>query len=593
MSIRRSRTTLMQHRGRLKAPVVGVKRPYISLRAAALTPIESPDDGDASAYLTTPEPSEYSPVVDMEVPNVITLAVSRQMPSDALFSQAKLAPLPPVTDPSFEELLGGKLHLCSQLMDFSATDETARLRDEKSDTLLELDSLLENRREALKLNGMLRRAIFRMIATNVLREDPVFPTAQKTGDYTINVLEPSWAHLFLCHQMLTRFVVLFPDAEYVNFSVVQRALFLTQVPDANERVHFVNFLKAYYDTHPGERVRFLKAVRDKLVLLREGGLVPFCAMPLLLCVTHILSRGICDMLKVFKDMVTQALLPLLAHRYLPVYYQNYKTTLVMVARELPELKLVILQAIQDLWPVCSGTKSAFTADLLVYMASTIPGPVFALMSGQFFLFCAKQCYSDNFKLVSAILSMFTRDYIVRFIRENAVAAIDRLYEPLQHVAKNHWCLAVRERALQALERMEKVDKTDYAKKANAVRSREETLKKQAAGLLPIHRINEDNRPLRKWTQIIKLAALNDKEFDSSAKMAEITALFVIQHNIALRDISRIIPSKRQKKAEELMAAHAHEPLSSLRTARENALGSRKSGTAISLRPLVGALYGGP
>lgn len=592
-TVRRCSTTLIPHRGGLRSAIVRVKRPYISLRSHAPTPVAEEEDPADSSVASVADVTDYDPVVDMEVPSVITLAVSRQMPSEELSNVLKLPALPPVSDPSFEDILGPKLYLCSQMMDFSAGGEAARMRDEKSDALAEIQALLENQREALKMNGMLRRAIFRMIATNVLREDPVFPNAQMTSDYTLNVLEPSWAHLFICHQLLTKFVLLFPDAEYVNFAVVQHALFLTQVPDANERVHFVNFLKAYYDTHPTERLRFLKAVRDKLVMLREMRLVPFCAMPLLLCVTHIIVRGIRDLEDPFRAMVTQALLPLLSHKYLPVYYQNFKTTLMLVAGELPDLKIPILLAIQNMWPVGNGTKESYAADLLVFIASMLPPPVFSMMSTQFFLFCAKQCYSENFKLVNVILSMFLRDDMTRFLRDNSTVAIDKLYEPFHYVAKNHWCLAVREKAVLAIEKMEKVGKTDFAKKTNVIKMREETARKQAAGLLPSHHIAEDNRPLRKWTLVIKVAAANDADVNMDEKLREISHIFVLEKDISRRDISKVIPGRRLEKVKEMMVIdQVRDAATALRTARDKALGPRKSGTFVSLRPLGGTMLKG-
>lgn len=551
-SVRRSWTLLSLHSSsKFQNAGVSVKRPYMSLRAPTLDPLA--DSGTATEVSTVDysitDGSEYNPVVDMEVPSVITIAVDRRVPADDMVIHAttELPPLPPVTDPSFEELLASKLHLCSQLFDFTVKGQDAKQKDEKSKTLLELLSLFENKREALKLNGKLRRAIFRMIERNVLRVDPVFPTAVKTSDYTLNILEASWPHLFTCHQLLTHFVYLFPDAEFVNFGVVRRAFFLTQVPDANERVHFVNFLKAYYDTHPKERLEFLRVVRDKLVLLADDTLVPYCGMPLLLCVMHILTRGVNEMLDEFTSLVKEALLPLLSHRYLPLYYSTYKSAILTILGSvgLPDMKLDVLNAIQAKWPIQSSAKESLFGDLLASVVSLMPSSTFSLFARQFFLFSARLCYSPNYKAVNAMLAIFAREDLKKFVKENLSMSINQLYEPIYWASKHHWCIAIRERAVTVLETLETMAKPDCQRKKTSIKAKEDGKSVLAAR-------KEENDPLRKWMIVAKQACANIKDFDQETLFGEIKEVCVLEPDVSKRDVSRFIPFKREKKLREAL-----------------------------------------
>ena len=539
----------LQASSKLTGIGVSMKRPYMSLRAPTLDPMEN-DPGGAEfnqVDYSAGGNDYYDPVVDMEVPSVITLAVSRQVPEDQVISTTELPPLPPVTDPSFEELLGQKLHLCSQLMDFTVKGENDKQKDEKSKTLMELLSLFENKREALKLNGKLRRAIFRMIERNVLRVDPVFPTAAKTSDYTLNIVEPSWPHLFTCHQLLTQFVILFPDAEYVNFAVVQRALFLTQVPDANERIHFVNFLKAYYDTHPKDKRALLHVVRDKLILLVDVKLVPYCAMPLLLCLTHMMLRDVRNMREDFVHVAKEALLPLMGHRYLPLYYGTYKTAIAMVVRELPEVRVAIFNQLQAKWPVQCGAKEGLFCDLLIYMVSQIPSSAFVLFARQFFMFSARLCYSPNFKVVNNVLALFGREELNKFIKENVTMAVNQLYEPFYWASQHHWCIAIRELAVKMLEAMETIAKPECQRKKLVVKAKHEN-----GGMTLGMQRKDENEPLRKWTLVAKMAMKKDPDLDGNEMLRQIKAVCVLHKEICDRDISRFIPFKRQKKLEDAL-----------------------------------------
>lgn len=524
---------------------VGARRPYMSLRAPTLDPL---NDQEARDRIPDPEEAEneYQPVVDAEVPKVIAMAVTQSYSNIDESDVIQLPPLPPVNDASFEMLLAAKLEVCSQVMDFTNRDAQTKQKEEKAKALIELISYFENTREAKKLNGKLQRAIFRMIELNVLRVDPKFPSSLETGDYTLSVIEPAWPHLFFCHQLLTRFVNLFPEAEFVNFSVVKRALFLTQLPDANERVHLVNFLKAYYDTHVNDRLDFIRSLRDRLILLAEVPLVPLCGMPLLLCANHVLSRGLTDpeVREVYKDMIKQAVVPLFGHTHMSLFYSSFKSLLVLSIKEIPELTSIVLKGLQNKWPVAGGMKEQLATDLVITISSTLSQSDFSLFSANFFVFLARRMYSPNYKVVNTILSMYSKEDLRKFVKDNSTLLIDKLYVPFHEAAENSWCHAIREKAAGMIEMMSMTSPAEFQKKRLAIKTREANAKK-AKNMYIAPLPPEDNRPLRKWTQITKLAVSEWPDIDEKEMIVKITDVCVLEPDLPKRHISHFMPFHRR------------------------------------------------
>ncbi|OHT15386.1 hypothetical protein TRFO_14139 [Tritrichomonas foetus] len=499
-----------------KSPSVGIKRPYLSIRAPTLDPIDNDNEVIQSTEEKSETITEFNPVVDFEINNVVSLTNVRDVSTKEL-PIIELPPIPPVKDASFEMILSAKLELCSENLDFIHKEMQLSQKDEKRKTLNEFIAFFDNTKEAKKMNSVYQRAFFRMIEKNIFRNDPKFPTALETYNYTLNVVEPSWPHLMFCYQLLTRFIQVFPNAEFVSFSVFKKALFLMQLPDANERYQLVVFTKLYYDIRQKEQQKILREVKNSLIMLRSGLYKPFCLMPLFLLFAHILMRRMNnideDCIRAFKE----GALPLIGFPYMHNQYSHFKTFFTNAVHIHPSFIYLILEHLQKKWPRQSGSKIQMMLDFLIHIVITnMPQADFSQMSQAFFSFLASQLRFTHLKFNIVILSLWTKEEYRKFIVANSAIAIDRMLEQINNVAKKHWDEVIRKKAEQVLNEMCSINSGEYHKKRLL-------LKRKANIGIQYDGIDDATTNADDWAMIASQVITNQKKL--SAKLNEIDEYF--------------------------------------------------------------------
>lgn len=434
------------------------KRQYLSLRSPTLDPFDKPT---IELGLTTDIQSGYNPIVDEEITTVVAIGAHRDVSTKEL-PIIELPPLPQVNDPSFEMILSAKLELCSQNLDFSSPDKQLLMKDQKKKTLNEFLTFFEkfDKKKVQNVSGTYLRAFFRMLNKNIIRKDPKFPGAVETFNYALSVLEPSWPHLSMCYQLLTKFITLFQDAEFVNLAFLRKIIFLMQLPDSNERAQLANFIKNYFLLHPESQKWILTEIKNALINLSAGQLSPFALMPLLLVLYHILSKRIPELEDEIRKIFSQYSLPLLGFTYINQQYPQLKKFYLTTIKIYPDLTVPLMKEIQKKWPRQNGLKRHLMLDLLISVAELMNKSDFSRIASSFFAFLNNELLTDHVKIIERILQIFISEESRSWISVNSIPAIDEMYNDINYMRLNHWNPAIKQQCEIAIKKMQDMNPTE-------------------------------------------------------------------------------------------------------------------------------------
>lgn len=550
----------------------GPKRPYLSLHVPTLDPLDSPSDNKPMTPPCSPPPAfkelqsrqpnrlnstigrpailqslppppinhnvqitkelmrpvsiaiarqvnsqgtAYAPVIDVELPGIIRVTSSYDtIPNGYHFE--KLPPLPPVEDPNFEPLFHKKLELCSIILDFTNPTNQVAEKEMKARSLCDFIELFEDSREIRKVDANHQNLVFEMLYENIFKRDPIFPKQalfEKTlqVDYSISLVEPSWPHLFYCYQILNRFIQVFPKSACFNMNTAKHAIHLTQLPDTNERMQLVAFLRTYFDYHPEDREKLLDCVYLKLLDLNDDIASPFCAMPLIILLTHMFTRTQGPISMQFTNCIRKAVLPLIGLPFFPLYHQNLRQLLSTVLASNPFLTLETLRDIEKQWPQTNGLKQQECIEMILFICGKMKPEDFEQIAFKIFAFLSECVASAHAKVSEIALDIWNKPAPNSWVVVNSRLAIRTMFENVSNVSEKHWNKLNVEKASQALATMCKVNKHTYHKM--------KMLQKQMRAQR--YKPHQPNDCQRSWSTIAKTA----NEFDPSIDVKENQRIF--------------------------------------------------------------------
>jgi hypothetical protein len=445
------------------------------------------------------------------LPGVIRLSAAQSVTSDET-PLPELAPLPAVNSEGFEDLCTQKLEICSIIMDFSVKTRQIQPKAVKRAILTEFNNLFDRELEAGKLTEPLRLLLFQMLHKNIFEQDPTHLISHLESDYTVAVLDPSWPHLALCFQLLSKFVRVFPTSPAISLDIAIAALQLTQLPDPNIRMQFTVFLRAFFDTRPADRSCFLSALSGRLLELLQGKLLPFSGGPLVTVFGHIATR----MPSVVQPVYLRAILPLLGFRYLTLFVKNLKQVFCSVVPPNPDLVLPTMRAIEKYWAFSDGLKQALLLDILFALCAKLPPPILETFSVRLFRFLNSLLVSPTVRVVEQILDLWANCAVGDWVATNSKAAMTETFDNVCALKEKHWLLSVTEKAGLALIGMAKVDKSTFQK----LRAQQKQLKAQR-----FQRKYIGNECQKQWNRIAEAAGANHPDLNVNAKKHDIYDLF--------------------------------------------------------------------
>jgi hypothetical protein len=383
--------------------------------------------------------------------------------------------------------------------DFTVPDDGSGSRALKTSTLEELAGLFFTWGScSLPLPHV--TAIWNMACANVLRDDATFPTARETSHFSAVMVEPCMPHLTQCYRICGAIIDNFPNEEFMGFSLVRRLLKMTQLPDLQERSLIADLLKRYYNQHADQRVHFMQALRDHLIAIRTGILIPLAAAPSFLVVAHCVTVSLKAHRPLVHNLIVQGVLPLIESDYLPVFWSALKLALVQVIiPSLPEVGIPMCLRLQNAWPVQNGGKENCCVQFAAMLPALLAPNVFDRIARHFFLFMSSLLSSPHFQVVLEALSIYERLDMRPLIRSHTPFVLDRYFPATFEHSSKHWNHDVRIHAAAVLTIMEKEWPADFVRSRKAAQYGSNS-KSSSSG----------NPKLQQWQQII-MAALPEPE----------------------------------------------------------------------------------
>ena len=474
-----------------------------------------------------------NPVVDDEVPTVVKLTNSRTCDSNVTFE-----PLPPLSlpdAPDFEEIFQKKLKVCSWILDFSESSKQQKEKEIKVRAMSDLIELFENTREVEKLTDQQKHDVFRMLYINIFDQNPPFQIKQLPPDLTISTVDPSWPHLFYCFQILNRYIQIFYDSPDININIAKRAIYLLQLPDANERLQLTSFLRCYYEKCPADRLEVLRIIKKSLIDFLDKQALPYCVMPLLVLTTHILLRSQQTFYNEFVVMIKEVILPLFGNYYFPLFHVNLKQLIITFLSINNNYTYDILRAIELKWPQICNIMQTQIFELLLLIFEKMPQELFRNISLRVFAFIGECVQSLNIKLAEAAIDIWHTAKPDNWIGLNSKDAIRKMYNPISTIIGKHWNKSLVEKATQSIGEMSRIDKVSF-QKVKAYWRRYNAQKYKP-------RIPNDCQ--RSWNIITKAANEKCNDFDFHSKIKEIYRNFHNEKKPTL-EISRFMPVKSKE-----------------------------------------------
>ncbi|OHT09471.1 hypothetical protein TRFO_04550 [Tritrichomonas foetus] len=457
-------------------------------------------------------------LTDNDLPSQRFSSLKSTSKSLQVFNNELLALPSSVDDPNFDRIFVEKLELCSHLLDFSSPQADSKEKLIKARSLCEFIELFENAREIHKLSETQQKQAFDMLYENIFTQDPTVPIPGIRSDINVVITEPSWPHLFYCYQILNRFSQVFSNSPLININIAKQAINLSQLPDTNERMQLIAFLRAYFDNHPDDRLTLLKEIEKKLIDLRDGSVSPYCAMPLLIFLTHMYPRLNMDMMQYFLQIISQSVVPLAGLNFLILYHQNLRQLLATVLQGHPQYAMKWLRDLELRWPLTNGSKQQQFLEMLLFLFSKIPQDTFKPMAQRVFAFLAECVGSQHSKVSETAMAIWSKATPENWVGLNNKVAMHEMFENVSLIAEQkHWCKANAEKAQQALNDMNRINKNMYHQMKMA--------QKQRRAQRYIHRAPNDCQ--RGWAAIARKAKERspNNEFDLNAKLKEFYDLF--------------------------------------------------------------------
>ena len=404
------------------------------------------------------------PIIDTEVSNVITVNSGRnlkKLPSSLKASQS-IENVDLISHLSPLEVFDLKITICFDTFDFTKPNEDVALKDQKTKILCELVQFFEQSNEAKKLPEELQEKTLQMIEANIMRPPAVIAPSPILLDFSTVFVEPSWTQLFYVYQILNRFVSLYPKSKLLTLDFFKKMLNLSNIPDNNERLQILAFLRIYYDTHPPERRTMIDLVKAKLMDIFNMDGLPFCITPLLVFLSHIYLRCNKQPPYEYYTVIKYAVFPLIVSPFLPLFHPHLVSLLTVILPYGNPLVAGFHQSLVKTWPTSNGQKQGCYMELILMCMTKIDEPTLTdavkgtlqimkeVLTGQ---------QSKSIEVVIEFILGKKEDWVIKHSRRIVLA----LYDTIKDLSTSHWSPIIREKATAAMVEFGKLDRKSFLK----------------------------------------------------------------------------------------------------------------------------------
>ena len=468
--------------------------------------------GKAPRPLTPPikNPLEFEP------PSVLAIA-SKKNYTKLSEKMPKLPLLPSINDPGFPAILKEKVKICNFIFEFNTeTPGLTEDQDVKSRALCEFVQFFEQSLEARKLPEDLQALIFSIIEQNILQQVPVFPDVLLSNNYQVPVVEPCWPHLFYCFQILNRFVQLFPESPLMTVSIAKKTIKLLSLPDNNERLQLLAFLRSFYDLHSNDRNELIKYATQFLIEYKEKQLPPYCVPPLLVFAAHVFTRSGKNINSQYLSLLRNGVFPLIKSPHIHVFLQHLVQLLTSLFSENSLIAEEFFDYIVHNWETTDSKIKGARIEILIFVCSKIRPETASQNSKRIFNILSKELLSVHQRIVLAVLSLWLKPKLDEYVEKDSKYAVGIMYENVKRISEIHWSPLIREKASQALAEMGKLNRNQFLKMRNQKGTSDQRRK----------RFEIEHKAMKTWAHIAKdIYEFTNYKIEIKPKLNEIKEYF--------------------------------------------------------------------
>ncbi|KAF7818671.1 serine/threonine protein phosphatase 2A 57 kDa regulatory subunit B' beta isoform-like [Senna tora] len=415
------------------------------------------DPNDSSPYGSGPPANRNSVSVSA---NAVVNNALRSGPavSGANFMAAvppsgTIEPLPMFRDVPVSErqnLFLRKLKVCCYVFDFTDTLKSAREKEIKRQSLMELVDFIQS--GSGKITEACQEEMIRMISVNIFRCLPP-ASHENTGQEATDpeeeepCLEPSWPHLQLVYELLLRYVVS-SDTDtkvakrYIDHSFVLKLLDLFDSEDPREREYLKTILHRIYGKFMVHRPFIRKAINNIFYRFiyeteRHSGIAE-----LLEILGSIINGFALPMKEEHKLFLVRALIPLHKPKPVAMYHQQLSYCITQFVEKDYKLADTVIRGLLKYWPVTNCQKEVLFLGELEEVLEATQAAEFQRCMIPLFRQIARCLNSSHFQVAERSLFLWNNEHIVGLIAQSRTVILPIIFEALEKNIQSHWNQAV-------------------------------------------------------------------------------------------------------------------------------------------------------
>ncbi|TYI58862.1 hypothetical protein E1A91_D11G391800v1 [Gossypium mustelinum] len=311
-----------------------------------------------------------------------------------------------------QNLFMRKLQVCCFQFDFTDTLKSAREKEIKRQTLLELVDFIQS--GTGKVAEACLGEMIKMVGVNIFRCLP--PASHESSgtevvdpDEEENYSEPSWQHLQIVYELLLR------EREYLKM-VLHRIYgkFMVHRPLIRKSISNI-FYRFIYETerHSG--------VGELLEIL--GSIINGFSMP---------------MREEHKLFLMRALIPLHKTKQVGNYHQQLSYCIVQFVDKDYKLADMVIRGLLKYWPLVNCQKEVLFLGELEEVLEETQSAEFQRCMVPLFRKIARCLNSPHFQVAERALFFWNSEHIVSLIAENRQVILPIIFEALEKNIQSHW-----------------------------------------------------------------------------------------------------------------------------------------------------------
>ncbi|GMI79720.1 hypothetical protein like AT3G09880 [Hibiscus trionum] len=374
-------------------------------------------------------------------------------PGDTLSSLPRMTtvePLPLFKDVSKSErqtLFLRKLQICCFQFDFTDNLKSARQKEIKRQTLLELVDFIQSGMS--KISETCLGEMIKMVGINIFRSLP--PAAHESSaapegadpeeveDYS----EPAWQHLQIVYELLLRYVVS-SDTEtkggkrYIDHTFVLKLLDLFDSEDSREREYLKMVVHRIYGKFVVHRPCIKKAINNIFYRFiyetqRHSGVGE-----LLEILGSIINGFTVPIKEEHKLFLVRTLIPLHKLKQLSLYHQQLSYCVVQFVDKDYKLADVVVRGLLKYWPLVNCQKEVLFLGELEEVLEAMQSTEFQRCMVPMFRQIARCVNNPNFQVAERALFFWNSEHIVGLISQHRQAVLPIMFEALEKNMQSHW-----------------------------------------------------------------------------------------------------------------------------------------------------------